>query len=130
MAIIGHGIDLVEVARIEAIIARHGDRMLERCFTKAEREYAGSHRRTFEHLAARFAAKEAVLKALGTGWTRGIGWTDVEVVRAPSGQPQVKLHGRAAEIADEAGIRSWSLSLSHTPEHAIASAIATDDPPG
>ncbi len=125
MRIIGHGIDICEVARIGQMIADHGDRFLERCFTERERTYSGQSRRTDEHLAARFAAKEAVLKALGTGWQNGIGWTDVEVVLLPSGQPTLSITGRAAEIAKDLGISAWSLSMSHTETHAIASAIAT-----
>jgi holo-[acyl-carrier protein] synthase len=125
MRIIGHGIDITEVARIGRMHAEHGDRFLERCFTAGERAYAGDRKRRDEHLAGRFAAKEAVLKALGTGWDKGIAWTDVEVVLLPSGQPTVRLSGRAAEIANDLGIAEWSLSISHTEAHAIASAIAS-----
>jgi holo-[acyl-carrier protein] synthase len=123
--ILVHGVDIVEVPRIAAMIQEHGDRFLERCFTKGEREYAESRRRRPEHFAGRFAAKEAVLKALGTGWRDGIAWTDVEVTVMPSGQPEVRLHGHAASTALHLGIRRWLLSISHTEEHAIASAIAT-----
>ncbi|QNN25491.1 holo-ACP synthase [Planctomycetales bacterium ZRK34] len=123
--VIGHGVDLVDVQRIATSVREHGARFLERCFTENERNYAAtSAKREYEHLAARFAAKEAVLKALGTGWSRGIGWTDVEVVRAPSGEPGVKLTGVAAQIAAERGITRWLISLSHTDTHAIASVIA------
>jgi len=125
MRIIGHGIDITGVARIGQMVAEHGDRFLERCFTERERSYSADRKRRDEHLAGRFAAKEAVLKALGTGWNDGIGWTDVEVVLLPSGQPMVKLTGRAAEIARDLGIADWSLSISHTETHAVASAIAT-----
>jgi len=125
MRIIGHGIDITEVARIGRMVAEHGEKFFERCFTERERTYAGERKRRDEHLAARFAAKEAVLKALGTGWSDGIGWTDVEVVLLPSGQPTVKLSGRAAEVAATQGVTAWTLSLSHTESHAIASAIAT-----
>jgi len=122
---IAHGIDLVEVSRIAAMVDRHGDRFLERVFTPGERAYAlESRKRGEERLAARFAAKEAVLKALGTGWRSGIAWTDVEVVSLPSGAPELRLSGRAAEIARERGIERWLLSLSHTSVAAIASAIA------
>lgn len=125
MRIIGHGIDITEVARIGAMISEHGDRFLERCFTPLEQAYAGDRKRRDEHLAGRFAAKEAVLKALGTGWQNGIAWTDVEVVLLPSGQPTVKLTGHAARIAGELGVTDWSLSISHIQTHAVASAIAT-----
>ncbi|MBI1337997.1 MAG: holo-[acyl-carrier-protein] synthase [Phycisphaera sp.] len=125
MPILGHGIDLVEIDRIAEMIASHGERFLTRCYTRREREYAALNpRRRTEHLAGRFAAKEAVLKALGTGWSGGIAWTDVEVVRAASGQPGVELHGVALEVAMGLHIEHWSLSLSHTASHAMASAIA------
>ena len=130
MTIVGHGIDLVEVARIAALVEAHGERFLSRCFTAGEREYARDKRRATEHLAARFAAKEAVLKALGTGLSDGIEWVEVEVVpltsprAGGSAAPGVRLHGRAAQIAGQRGITGWHLSLSHTETHAIASAIA------
>lgn len=124
--VIAHGVDLVEIARIEKSIANHGERFIERCFTKLEADYARSAKtpRDIERLAARFAAKEAVLKALGTGWADGIAWTDVEVRKAPSGQPTVEISGKAKAIADGLGIKEFHLSLSHTGVHAIASVIA------
>jgi holo-[acyl-carrier protein] synthase len=124
MTILGHGIDLVSVQRIAEIADRHGERFLARCFTPAERGYSLASRRAHEHLAARFAAKEAALKALGTGWRAGIAWTDAEVISLPSGQPTLLLHGRARQIADEAGIQRWLLSLTHADGYAAASAIA------
>ncbi|MEQ8844156.1 MAG: holo-ACP synthase [Phycisphaerales bacterium] len=124
MSIVGHGIDLVEVARIERLLGEHGDRFLERVFTHGEQAYARDARRRVEHLAARFAAKEAVLKALGTGWRHGIAWTDVEVVRDAAGQPGVALSGEALNWAEKAGVGGWRLSLSHTAGFAAASAIA------
>ncbi len=127
MAIIGHGIDAAEVARIGSMIDRHGARFLERCFTAGERTYADASKRRIEHYAARFAAKEAILKCLGTGWSRGVAWTDAEVVREASGRPTVALHGVAARIAGELGIARWSLSLTHTSELAFASAIAESE---
>ena len=120
---IAHGVDITEVARIAGMIERHGDQFLERVFTGRERAYAAESRRRDEHFAARFAAKEATLKALGTGWRSGISWTDVEVVSLPSGQPTLHLHARAAEIAREQGIGAWSISLSHTENYAVASVI-------
>ena len=123
MPIIGHGIDLIEVARIAQMLERHGQRFLDRVFTPAEQAYAASSKRTVEHLAARFAGKEAALKAIGTGWRDGIAWTDVEIVVAPSGKPLLTLHNTAAEIAKELSIRSWTISLTHTSSHAIASVI-------
>lgn len=127
MRIIGHGIDAVEVERIARAIAEHGEKFIERVFTPGERAYAMERKRRDEHLAARFAAKEAVFKALGTGWSGGIAWCDVEVVLEPSGRPTVKLHGRASDVAYSLAIRAWSLSLTHTKGLAIASAIATGD---
>lgn len=124
MRLLGHGIDIVETGRIARMIDEHADRFLERCFTSGERAYAGDRRRRDEHLAGRFAAKEAVLKALGTGWRDGIAWTDVEVVLLPSGQPTVRLHGAAARTAGALGVAQWSLSITHTPEYAAASVIA------
>ena len=125
-AILGHGIDLVEISRIGAMLDEHGARFLARCFTAAEQEYCReSDRRRVERLAVRFAAKEAVLKALGTGWRDGIAWTDIEVTREPSGRPGVRLAARAAEVAGSLGITGWQLSLTHTTTHAMASAIAT-----
>lgn len=127
--IIGHGIDLVEVARIGLLIETHGERFLDRCFTIAERRYCDrSSRRKAEHYAARFAAKEAVLKALGTGWRGGIAWTDIEVTREPQGRPGIRLVGRSREIAEAAGVSGWLLSLTHTNQYAAASAIAVGEP--
>ncbi len=120
-----HGIDLVTVARISELLNRHGERFLDRCFTAHERAYAdGQTKRRAEHLAARFAAKEAVLKALGTGLADGISWTEIEVTRDGRGAPGVKLTGRAAKIAKRLGIAEWAISLSHTDELAMASVIA------
>ncbi len=124
MTILGHGIDIVETSRIARMMDDHADRFMLRVFTEAERSYSADRRRMIEHLAGRFAAKEAVLKALGTGWGRGILWTDVEVVRQDSGQPTVLLHGRCLEVATEQGVTRWMLSISHISTHATASAIA------
>lgn len=121
---LAHGVDLVETARIARMLDEHGDRFLQRVYTEGERAYADDNARRNEHLAARFAAKEAVLKALGTGWRSGIAWTDVEVVRQPSGEPGVRLAGRAAEIAQERGVSAWLISLSHAGEYAMASVLA------
>ncbi len=124
--VIAHGVDLVEVARIERSLAEHGERFIERCFTNAEADYCRSARppRDVERFAARFAAKEAALKALGTGWADGIAWTDVEVVLAPSGSPSIKLAGKAQKLAHELGITEMLISLSHTSSNAMASVIA------
>ncbi len=126
MRIIGHGVDLVEVARIAAVLSRHPKRFLDRVFCPAERERGLGTPRHAEHLAARFAAKEAVLKALSTG-TVGVGWQDIEVVTLASGAPSIVLHGRGADYAAALGITAWHISLSHTASMAIASVIATGD---
>lgn len=121
---IAHGVDLVEVARIERVLAEHAERFLERVFTAAEREYAAKSRlRQAEHLAGRFAVKEAVLKALGTGWSGGIAWTDIEVVRTAAGAPGVLLSGEAGEVAKRLGITGWLVSISHTDVTAMGSVI-------
>jgi holo-[acyl-carrier protein] synthase len=122
--IIGHGIDIIETDRIRRSVGEHGDRFLERVYTPAEREYcARSQKRYFEHLAGRFAAKEAVLKVLGTGWRGGIAWTDIDIVSHASGQPQVVLSGECLKIATKLGITAWHVSISHIETHATASAI-------
>ena len=119
------GVDLVEIDRIERAIARHGDRFLARVFTQNEILYS---RGRVGELAARFAAKEAVSKALGVGLRAlahdGIYWKDVEVTGDRRGKPIVRLFGRAAERADELGLTEWSVSLTHTHEHAIALVVA------
>ena len=122
---ISHGVDITEVPRIADMIARHGDAFWARCFTPAERAYCEQNaKRTAEHAAARFAAKEAALKCLGTGWRDGIAWTDIEVLRDPAGKPSLRLSGEAARIAASLGITRWHLSLTHTAAQAMASVIA------
>ena len=122
--IVAHGIDIVETARLKRSIEEHGEHFLERVFTPAERAYCeAGKKRKFEHYAGRFAAKEAVLKVLGTGWRGGIAWTDIEVVKTPAGQPHVRLTGECAVIAARLGITRWHLSISNIETHATASAI-------
>lgn len=124
MPILGHGIDIVETARIRQLVESHGQRFLDRCFTPGELAYCNRNtKRFYEHLAGRFAAKEAVLKVLGTGWRGGIQWTDIEILREPSGQPKVLLSGECRRIAERLGIRRWHVSISHIETHATASAI-------
>ena len=126
MRIVGHGVDLVEVARIARLVEAHGDRFLTRCYMPGELAHADARpKRRTEHLAARFAVKEAVLKALGTGWSGGILWTDVEVCSDARGKPTLALHGEAARIARELGAQAWSISITHAAGLAVASAIAT-----
>lgn len=124
MSVIGHGIDIVETRRIREMLEEHGQRFLDRCFTSAEQAYCdASKKRRFEHLAGRFAAKEAVLKVIGTGWRGGIAWTDMEIINAETGQPQLTLSGETLRIAESLGIRRWIVSISHIETHATASAL-------
>ena len=128
MTIFGHGIDLVDTPRIERLLGEHEQRFLDRVFTPGERDYAESGGKLrVQRYAARFAAKEAVLKVLGTGWSGGIAWTDVEVVREPAGRPLVKLHGEAAAVAERLGVTGWHISLSHLEGHALASVIGVGE---
>jgi len=124
MRIHGIGIDVVEVDRIESAIARHGEPFLSRLFTDAERAYCGAQKRSALHYAARFAAKEAVSKALGTGIGGEAGWLDLEIVRNPSGAPTLALHGAAAEFAATKGISEIQISLTHAKDYAAANAVA------
>ena len=127
MRIIGHGIDLVSVARIRGMVADHADQFLARCFTQHESSHGEGTRRHAEHLAARFAAKEAAMKALGTGLADGLSWQDFEVQSQANGAPALAISGRAAEIARSRDIDQWLISLSHTDDHAIASVIAVSN---
>ena len=121
--IVGTGIDLCEVHRIEQAIARHGRRFIERVYTEREIAYSERKANKFERFAARFAAKEAGMKALGTGWRGGLGWRDLEVTNLRSGRPTLAFHGKAAEIAEKLGVRNVSLSITHTVEQAMAMVI-------
>lgn len=122
--IVAVGTDAAPIARIEALWQRAGGRFLDRIYTPDEQRYCLSRHRPAESLAARFAAKEAVLKCLGTGWADGAGFRDVEVVRAESGAVGVRLHGATAALAAARGIRTIHLSLTHTADTAIAFAVA------
>jgi holo-[acyl-carrier protein] synthase len=121
--IVGLGVDISEVDRIQAAMARHGRRFLERVFTPAEIAYCDGHRNRAERYAGRFAAKEAAMKALGTGWSRGVRWVDIEVTRLPSGQPTLSLHGATREIAERLGMRRASVSITHSGNTALAQVI-------
>jgi len=121
--ILGTGVDLAEVPRIRAAIERHGGRFIERIYTPPEIAYVERKANRFERYAARFAAKEAGMKAIGTGWRRGVTWRDFEVVNLPSGRPTLRLHGVASEIAQQLGVRQISLSLTHTAELGMAHVI-------
>ena len=124
MPIVGHGIDIVETARIRMLVDQHGQHFLDRCFTPLEQRYCNAHpKRYYEHLSGRFAAKEAILKVLGTGWRGKIAWTDMEILNEPSGQPKLTLSGECLRIATEQQIARWMISISHIETHATASAI-------
>jgi len=124
MEIIAHGIDLVDCPRIEQMMQRHAERFLNRVFTVSEQAYARKNKNTVETLAGRFAAKEAILKLMGTGWRGKIAWTDMEITNNPVGQPEVTLSGEVKEIAERLGIGHISISITHTANFAIASAVA------
>lgn len=121
--IVGTGIDIAEVPRVASAIARFGHRFLQRVYTESEICYCESKANRVERYAARFAAKEAAMKALGTGWNHGVRWRDVEVCRRPGGRPTIVFHGKAAEFAARIGAAHIALSLSHTAEQAIAQVI-------
>jgi holo-[acyl-carrier protein] synthase len=121
--IVGTGIDIAEVPRIAESIERFGERFLHRVFTEGEIRYCDSKANRVERYAARFAAKEAAMKALGTGWSHGVRWRDIEVARQPGGRPTIKFHGKAAEFAARLSTKNIALSLSHTAEQAIAQVI-------
>jgi holo-[acyl-carrier protein] synthase len=121
--IVGLGLDIAEVDRIEEAIARHGAPFLERLFTPAEVEYCERHKNRYERYAARFAAKEAAMKALGTGWSRGVRWRDIEVAREPGGKPTLRLSGVAREIADRLGVKHIAMTITHSGDLALAQVI-------
>lgn len=121
--IVGTGIDLIEVPRIAAAIERYGQRFLQRIFTEGEIRYCESKANRVERFAARFAAKEAGMKALGTGWSRGVRWRDIEVRRQPGGRPTIAFHGKAAEFAQKMSVANVALSLTHTKDQAYAQVI-------
>src|SRR6266480_3226757 len=121
--IVGTGIDIAEVHRIGEAMERFGARFLHRVFTEGERRYCDSKANRVERYAARFAAKEAAMKALGTGWSRGVRWRDIEICRQLGSRPTIRFHGKAAEFAARLNTKNVALSLSHTREQAIASVI-------
>ena len=121
--IAGIGVDLCEVERIESAIARHGERLLARLYTPAERSYCESRPNRMERFAGRFAAKEAAMKAIGTGWSRGVGWRDFEVARATGGRPVIVFHGVARRIADEMGVTRALVSITHVRSLAMAEVL-------
>ena len=124
--IVGMGIDLAEVPRIRASVERFGERFVRRIFTGREIAYVERKANRFERYAARFAAKEAGMKAIGTGWRHGVTWQDLEVANLKSGKPTLLLHGVAAEYAVRLGVRNISLSLTHTEQYGMAHVILED----
>ena len=128
--IISTGVDLAEVDRIQTALEhrRTGRRFRDRVFTAMEIAYCETKRRgKYESYAGRFAAKEAVMKALGRGWGAKVRWLDIEVARARSGKPEVVLHDKTAKLAEDLGIRRWTLSITHTKQHGLAFVIAQDE---
>jgi len=121
--IIGLGVDVTKIDRIEAAMERRGRAFLERIFTPSEIAYCQSHRHSAERFAGRFAAKEAAMKALGTGWSRGVRWIDIEVVRERSGKPTLRLAGAACEIASGLGVKNIALTITHDGNTALALVI-------
>jgi holo-[acyl-carrier protein] synthase len=121
--IVGMGIDVAEVKRIQAVMESQKERFLRRVYTQQEIAYCEQFKNKFERYAGRFAAKEAAMKALGTGWSRGVRWVDVEVVRKRGGRPTISLKGEAKKIADALGVKNIALSITHTAEQAIAQVI-------
>jgi holo-[acyl-carrier protein] synthase len=127
MRLIGHGIDIIELARITASLQTSADDFLEATFTEPERGQAREPAEWAGYYGGRLAAKEAVAKALGTGFSGDVSWADVEILRHPSGQPEVRLSGEAKAVAERLGITRWLLSISHTNTFAVASAIAVSE---
>jgi holo-[acyl-carrier protein] synthase len=121
--IVGTGVDIAEVPRIRKSIERFGERFLRRVFTEGEIRYCERKAGRFESYAARFAAKEAGMKALGTGWSRGVRWRDIEVVRPKGQRPTIQFHGEAAAVAARLGTKNIALSITHTSEQALAHVI-------
>ena len=124
--IIGMGIDVEDVDRVKGAMERQGERFLQRIFTQKERAYCEQFKDKYERYAGRFAVKEAAMKALGTGWSRGVRWVDVEVVRQRGGRPTLVLKGEAKKIADAMGARHIAVSITHTAEQAFAQVIFED----
>ena len=129
MDVIGIGTDITECLRIARMIERHGELFINRVYTPAESRYCQNRRQATQHFTGRWAAKEAVLKALGTGWARGISWRDVEVLNEPGGKPVAVLRGGARRVAQELGITKMLVTISHCRTHATAYALAVGEEP-
>ena len=124
--IVGSGVDMIEIERIAETLARYGDRFCQRIYLPGEIRYCRSKKNAAESFAARFAAKEAAAKALGTGIQHGVAWRDIEVVRTASGRPTLLFHGRAAAIAGKLGVRNAVISLTHSRTEALAQVLLED----
>ena len=125
MSIVALGMDLMQISRLEEVVAKRGERFLDRIYTPTERAYCDRRGARFAHYAGRYAVKEAVMKVLGTGWARGVRWRDIEVLRDPGQAPEVKLHGRSAEIADARGIERIWITITH--DAGVAAAVAVGE---
>lgn len=125
---VGTGIDIAETQRIEQALERHGERFSRRVFTPSEIAYCEKFKNKAERYAARFAAKEAAFKALGTGWARGIRWLDIEISHQPSGKPELLLTGRAQELAEQLGVTHAVVSISHANRYVVAQVILESNP--
>jgi holo-[acyl-carrier protein] synthase len=121
--ILGLGVDITEVERIQGAIERQGERFLRRIYTPAEIAYCERFRNKFERYAGRFAVKEAAMKALGTGWSHGVRWVDIEVVRERGGKPVLVLAGEAKQIAERLGVKNMAITITHTATQALAQVI-------
>jgi len=121
--IVGLGVDITEVERVRGAIERQGERLLKRVYTEKERSYCEKFKNKYERYAGRFAAKEATMKALGTGWSRGVRWVDIEVVREMSGKPTLELRGEAKKIAGKLGVKHIAVTITHTASQALAQVI-------
>ena len=128
MTVLGIGTDIVECLRVAQMIERHGEIFLTRVYTSHEIEYCSARKAATQHYAGRFAAKEAVLKALGTGWTRGIHWRDIEIRNEMGGKPRIAIGGAARELCEKLGITEVHISISHCRTHATAYALAVGEP--
>ena len=124
MSLFGIGTDITETSRIGKMVEKHGEIFLDRVYTRREQEYCGIRKTSVQHYAGRWAAKEAILKAMGTGWSKGIQWTDIEVLNKPGGAPYVELHGQAQQFCDENSIAEILISISHCQQYATAFATA------
>ncbi len=122
--IVGLGTDIVEIVRIGQMVERHGELFLNRVFTEDENRYCRRKKELYQHYAGRWAAKESVMKTLGTGWSRGVGWKDIEVRSERSGRPTIALYGGAAEVAGQLGIERVLVTISHCRTFATATAVA------